>query len=226
MPLNPGRIQAICFDVDGTLSDTDDQYLQRLARWLAPLHIFYPRRSPDALAHWLLHRLEAPGSLWMHTSDHLRLDGPLARLSDLLDWLNYRGQRANFLLVPGVSELLAHLHTHYPLGVVSARRQRATLDFLASFDLRDYFQVVITGQTTRYTKPHPDPLLFAAQQLGVAPQALLMVGDTVSDIQAGRAAGAQTVGVLCGFGEQAELLQAGADLILESTADLAEALVL
>jgi N-acetyl-D-muramate 6-phosphate phosphatase len=47
-----------------------------------------------------------------------------------------------------------------------------------------------------------------------------MVGDTPIDIRAGRAAGAQTIGVLCGFGEREELLRAGADLILDSTADL------
>ena len=47
-----------------------------------------------------------------------------------------------------------------------------------------------------------------------------MVGDTVVDIKAGKQAGAQTVGVLCGFGELDELEKAGADLILESTPQL------
>jgi phosphoglycolate phosphatase len=49
-----------------------------------------------------------------------------------------------------------------------------------------------------------------------------MIGDTTVDIRAGKAAGAQAVGVLCGFGEEAELRQLGADLILKSTSDLAE----
>jgi phosphoglycolate phosphatase len=60
--------------------------------------------------------------------------------------------------------------------------------------------------------------------MGVDPQACLMVGDTTVDIRAGRAAGAQTIGVLCGFGTQRELERAGADLIVSSTADLAEIL--
>ncbi len=47
-----------------------------------------------------------------------------------------------------------------------------------------------------------------------------MVGDTVVDIRAGKAAGAQTVGVLCGFGEEDELRKAGADMILHSPVDL------
>jgi len=52
-----------------------------------------------------------------------------------------------------------------------------------------------------------------------------MVGDTTVDIRAGVAAGAQTVGVLCGFGERGELERAGADLILESTTELADVLL-
>lgn len=51
-----------------------------------------------------------------------------------------------------------------------------------------------------------------------------MVGDTTVDMLAGRRAGAQTVGVLCGFGERGELESAGADVLLESTADLPAAL--
>jgi phosphoglycolate phosphatase len=49
-----------------------------------------------------------------------------------------------------------------------------------------------------------------------------MIGDTTVDIRAGKAAGAQAIGVLCGFGEEDELLQLGADLILKSTSDLTE----
>jgi N-acetyl-D-muramate 6-phosphate phosphatase len=48
----------------------------------------------------------------------------------------------------------------------------------------------------------------------------LMVGDTTIDIRAGKAAGAQTVGVLCGFGQETELRRVGADLILPATPDL------
>jgi phosphoglycolate phosphatase len=52
-----------------------------------------------------------------------------------------------------------------------------------------------------------------------------MVGDTTVDIRAGVAAGAQTVGVLCGFGQRHELERAGANLILENTTELAEVLM-
>jgi phosphoglycolate phosphatase-like HAD superfamily hydrolase len=58
----------------------------------------------------------------------------------------------------------------------------------------------------------------------VAPENCLMIGDTTVDIRAGRSAGAQSVGVLCGFGEEDELRRMGADEILKSTAELRKVL--
>ena len=61
--------------------------------------------------------------------------------------------------------------------------------------------------------------------MNVAPENCLMIGDTTVDIRAGRAAGAQTVGVLCGFGEEPELRKMGADVILKDTTKLMDILM-
>jgi HAD superfamily hydrolase (TIGR01509 family) len=111
------------------------------------------------------------------------------------------------------------------MAVVSARDHRGTLAFMDAFDLTRYFKCIATAQTTPYTKPRPDPILWAAEQMGVSPEACLMVGDTTVDMRAGKAAGAQTVGVLCGFGEEDELVKTGADTILPSTSDLPTLLI-
>lgn len=220
MPLDLARIQAICFDVDGTLRDTDDQFVQRLEGWLRPARLLFRQRDPRPFARWLVMKSETPGNLLFGLPDRLGLDAPLARLGDLLVHLGRGRVQASYLVIQGVQAMLAGLQAHYPLAVVSARGERNTLDFLQSCGLQAHFRQVVTGQTCRYTKPFPDPILWAAQGMGVAPQNVLMVGDTTIDIRAGKAAGAQTVGVLCGFGQQAELLRAGADLILPDTAGL------
>ncbi len=98
--------------------------------------------------------------------------------------------------------MLAWLHLHYPLAIVSARGERTTYEFLDRFELTPYFKVIATAQTTPHTKPYPDPILWVARQMKVPPEACLMVGDTTVDIRAGKAAGAQTAAVLCGFGEE------------------------
>jgi len=123
--------------------------------------------------------------------------------------------------IPGVKEMVEALHADYPMAIVSTRGEGATLEFLESHALTGYFQVIVTGQTCARTKPHPMPVLWAAAQLGVLAESCLMIGDTKVDIRSGRAAGAQTAGVLCGFGTEDELVKAGAHLLLKSTADLA-----
>jgi phosphoglycolate phosphatase-like HAD superfamily hydrolase len=96
--------------------------------------------------------------------------------------------------------------------------------FLEQFDLVKYFDTVITGLSATHTKPYPDPVLLAAKNMNVPPENCLMIGDTTVDIRAGRAAGAQTVGVLCGFGEEPELRKMGADEIISDTPKLLDLL--
>ena len=96
--------------------------------------------------------------------------------------------------------------------MVSARDAVSTGHFLDHFKLKDYFNVIVTAQTCEHTKPYPDPVVYAAQQIGVDPGACVMIGDTIVDIHAGKSAGAQTVAVLCGFGTRKALKRAGADI--------------
>ncbi len=216
------RIRAICFDVDGTLSDTDDLMVARLAPWLRPL-ARWAGRPPERLARRIVMALDAPFNELYALTDHLGIDDELVRLAAWIGrWLPHRP--ATFRLVPGVRDMLDTLRPYYPLAVISTRPEASTRAFLEHFNLTSYFKVIVTGQTCPRTKPHPDPVLLAAERLGVPPTACLMVGDTPVDIHSGRTAGAQTVGVLCGFGDEAELRRAGADLILPTTADLLDLL--
>jgi HAD superfamily hydrolase (TIGR01509 family) len=220
MPLDLSRIRALCFDVDGTLSDTDDLYTQKVKQFL-PRFLF---RDPERIARRFVMWIEAPGNVLLGIPDRFGLDDELAAV---INWLSrHRHQQwKQFLLVPGVDELLARLYGRFPMAVVSARDERGTRAFLERFNLTGYFDVIVTALTAEHTKPYPDPILFAARKMGVAPEACLMIGDTTVDMRAGKSAGAQTVGVLCGFGEEEELKRMGADLILKSTAEVGDVLL-
>jgi phosphoglycolate phosphatase-like HAD superfamily hydrolase len=110
--------------------------------------------------------------------------------------------------------------------VVSARDDNTIGTFLYLFTLKQYFVEVVTNQSCPHTKPYPDPVIDAAQKMGLAPQECVMIGDTTVDILAGKRAGAQTVGVLCGFGTERELRRAGADVILRDLHDVYQLLIL
>lgn len=219
MPFNPQKVQALCFDVDGTLSDTDDLYAQKVSKFL-PRFLF---RDPNRTARRFVMWVESPGNALLGLADRLHLDGPMMAL---INWLSrHRHHSAKeFLLIPGVDETLKQLHRRYPMSVVSARDEKGTMAFLERFDLAKYFDAIVTGLSAKYTKPYPDPVLLAAKKMGIPPENCVMIGDTTVDMRAGKSAGTQTVGVLCGFGEEPELRKFGADVILEDTTKLLEIL--
>jgi N-acetyl-D-muramate 6-phosphate phosphatase len=217
MPLDLARIKALCFDVDGTLSDTDDLYANQISDLLPRFLFPDPAHTARRLVMWI----ESPGNALLGFADTIGMDDEMMAF---IDWVNRHRKHTlkKFLLVPGVDEMLARMQGRYPMSIVSARDEKSTMRFLNQFDLCKYFDTIVTGLSAPHTKPYPDPILLAAQKMGVNPRDCLMIGDTTVDMRAGRAAGAQTLGVLCGFGEEAELKQLGADLILKSTSDLPE----
>jgi phosphoglycolate phosphatase-like HAD superfamily hydrolase len=225
MPFDPSRIRAICFDVDGTLSDTDDLMVSRIANRLVPIRRLLPARDPRRTARRFVMAIESPGNAVLTLTDWLRLNRGLDWLYDSL----YRGRLGRrpetFWIIQGVQNTVSRLASRYPLAIVSANHAAHTDEFLRQYNLSRYFTTVVTAHTCEHTKPFPDPLVYAARQLGVTTDACLMVGDTSVDIRAGRAVGAQTIGVLCGFGREAELHRAGADLILPVTTYLADVLL-
>ncbi len=225
MPLDVSRIRALCFDVDGTLRDTDDQYVDQLTRWLMPLHFLFAGRDPRKFARRIVMATESPAAAFYSLPDRLGIDNRLSAVVQLANQLGFTRRSDTFWIVLNVFEAMKALSTRYPMAVISARDERTTLAFLRQFGLLPFFQCVATAHTCAHTKPYPDPILWAARQMGVPAGACLMVGDMAVDIRAGRAAGAQTVGVLCGFGGAIELRNAGANHVIASPCDLPELLL-
>ena len=225
MQLNIKRIEAIIFDVDGTLCDTDDEWVKQLEKSLKPLRFFFPNNSIKPFARWLVMSIETPGNFIYHMLDRFHVDDMLANIFNRISKKDLGHRPRIPLIIPNVFSMLNTLKDYYPLAIVSAGGKSRTMAFLKYFKLDPFFKVIVTSQTCKYTKPFPDPVLWAAEQMGVKPDRCLMVGDTVTDIRAGKTAGAQTVGVLCGFGREKELSRAGADLILRTTSDLSNLLI-
>lgn len=226
MALDRERIQAICFDIDGTLSDTDDAWMHRISNRMARLFPRVPIIRLHKISRFLLMSAESPANLLYRIFDRLHLDDNVAWFMNWIARQRKHSKQKQFWAIPGILDLLVMLEGKMPLAVVSARDEHTTLQFLQQFELVERFKIVVTAQTCVYTKPYPDPVLHAARHMNVLPKNCLMVGDTPVDILAGKRAGMQTVGVLCGFGTERELKKAGADVILESTADLVKLLKL
>ena len=211
--LDRDMVDAVLFDLDGTLMDTDDQAVEKLAHRLQRLR--WPR--PHRAARRFVMTAETPGNALMTLVDVLGLDTPLAAFTDQLHrWRGLRA-RANFRIIADAEKMLAELRGRYRLAVVTTRGLNDTEAFLGQYDLRDIFDALVTRESTWRLKPHPAPVRRAAQLLEVPVERCAMVGDTTVDVKSARRAGAWAVAVLCGFGEREELELAGAHVILEHT---------
>jgi len=225
LPFDPAQIRLLCFDVDGTLRDTDDEMTHMLGSLLLKLRFTQSAEQAFRVARRVVMGLEDPFAFLYSLLDRIGLDAPLVRLMGRLRRRAKNKRHARHLLIQGTKEMLSQLQPHFQLAIVSVRDADSTQEFLEHFDLLKFFSAVATAQTCEKMKPYPDALLWVMQSTGVLPGQCLMIGDTTVDIKAGKAAGCKTVGVLCGFGNKDELVRAGADVILQKTTDLPKLLI-
>lgn len=215
--LPPLRVRAVLFDLDGTLVDSAPDLAGaanglRAARGLPALPYERLRPMVGAGARGMVGAAFglAPGD---DGFDLLREEFLQRYEQRLLDETR---------LFPSVAELLARLEGEaLAWGVVTNKATRFTLPLLEGLGLHVRAQAVVCGDTTPHSKPHPAPLLEAAQRLGVAPQDCVYIGDDLRDIQAGRAAGMTTLAAGWGYLGEGEPVEGwGADAVLETPPQL------
>lgn len=107
---------------------------------------------------------------------------------------------------PGIREFLAERQAAgAKMAVVTNKPHRLSTRLLAGLALDDYFPVVIGGDSLAQKKPDPLPVCFALEQLGVAPDRAILIGDHHTDLAAGRAAGIHTCFCAWGIGQDGGL---------------------
>lgn len=193
------RWQTVTFDLDGTLLDTVADLAEACRRMLAELGA--PARTPAEV-----HSFVGKGMAVL-VERCLTWEAPPApdRLAAGIEafrrhYLAVNGAQST--IYPGVIEGLdAFRAAGLRLGVVTNKPAQFTEPLLARTGLADYFEVVVSGDTTPYKKPHPAPLLHACRCFGSAPGANLHVGDSENDVLAARAAGSAAYLVPYGYNE-------------------------
>ena len=125
------------------------------------------------------------------------------------------------VLYPGVKEGLDYLKSAgYKLGCVTNKAEQFTLPILKDLGVFDAFEIVVSGDTLAKKKPDPMPLLHVAEQLGVSPAESTMLGDSVSDVKAARAA---KFGIVCmsyGYNHGEDIRDYNPDAVVDSMAEI------
>ncbi|MGB5541374.1 MAG: phosphoglycolate phosphatase [Gammaproteobacteria bacterium] len=124
-------------------------------------------------------------------------------------------------LYPGVREGIDLLKSAgYQLGCVTNKAAQFTEPLLKDLGVFDDFAIVISGDTLAKKKPDPEPLLHAAAFFGCQPGDALMIGDSVSDVAAARAAGFQIVCMSYGYNHGVDIRDAHPDAVIDSLTEI------
>jgi phosphoglycolate phosphatase len=128
-------------------------------------------------------------------------------------------------LYPGVKEGLDYLQAQgYKLGCVTNKAAQFTHPLLKDLGIFDRFDIVISGDTLAQKKPDPMPLLHGAAHFGVKPENALMLGDSVSDVKAARAAGFQIICMSYGYNHGVDIRLSNPDAVIDSMVELKDLL--
>lgn len=157
-------------------------------------------------------------SMLLH--EELHMESPLYQQITQAYRDYYRLAENDIDLFPDVVNTLKELRCRgYWLGVVTGKSRAGLLRVLASFDLHDLFYVWRTADCT-HSKPHPAMVLECMQELGVTAEKTTVVGDACFDMQMAVAAGVRALGVSFGVSSADELIQAGADGVVNDFTDV------
>lgn len=211
------KLQAVLFDLDGTLIDSAADLgaaadRMRTDRGLTsrPLSDYRPYAGAGARG-----MLQVAFGLAPEEAQYEAMREEF--------FCNYeRGMLVHTRLFDQVQDLLAGLMAQGLVwGIVTNKSERFTLPLVRALRELDTASVVICGDTTAHAKPHPEPLLEAARRLGVEPRACLYVGDDLRDMQAAQAAGMRSVAASYGYlGAANEVSLWGADFDIQQPLQL------
>ena len=212
----PLRVKAVMIDLDGTLADSvpdlaaaTNMMLRELGR--PGLDVEMIRNFVGKGIAKLVERALA-GSV-----DGSASGEELARALPVFERCYAEVNGRYTTLYPGVTEGLQALREmRMPLACVTNKSARFTGPLLEHLELAPYFSEVIAGDTLPQRKPDPAPLLHACRKFGIAPREMLMIGDSVNDAQAARAAGCPVFCVPYGYNEGRDVRSLDVDAIVPS----------
>jgi phosphoglycolate phosphatase len=215
-------LDALLFDLDGTLLDTAADIAVALNRALAEFRL---QPMPESDVRRMIGRgspilIERAAAAQGRALDQATQAAMVERFFHHYGALQ---ENEEFQAKPyaGVSEALSLLHgAGLRTAVVTNKQERFASGLLRRLHLREWVDLVVGGDSCERRKPDPQPLLFACEHLGSPPSRTLMVGDSINDVLAARAAQIPVVCVPYGYNEGNDPRELPCDALIEDLSQL------
>ncbi len=223
MPIKKPKltVQAVIFDLDGTLIDSAPIYY-------AIIDVIFDRLGippvPKSILSEAMKNGEFEWDLVLPDEMKNRKEQLVEKARGIIDEIAPSMFHDQVKLIPGTAEVLKEIAAKgLKLALVTSTiREYMAIKLvpLAKAGVDSLFEIIITADDVQHKKPHAEPLVMCSDKLGLAPGTCVYVGDTRVDIKAGKAAGMQTVAVLTGFDDYDALEREEPDAIIESVSNL------
>jgi beta-phosphoglucomutase len=200
-------LQAIIFDMDGVIIDSHPSHRQAWQKFLLTMGrqvaeadldcILEGWRREDMLRHFLGDLTDAQVAEYGRRKD---------------EFFKQAGKTVK--PIPGLRKFLGHLkRLAVPIAVATSASERRTRFTLNSLQLTSYFRTIVTANDVTHGKPDPAIYYLSAAQMGIRPENIVVIEDSVSGIKAAKAAGMNCAGI-ADESRRALLTQAGADTVI------------
>jgi HAD superfamily hydrolase (TIGR01662 family) len=217
------KVGAVIFDLDGTLIDSIDIYFMIVEKALERLKL------PPVSRNRILAAAESEDFNWeliLPQEALSRKDKIIDKAWGVINEIAPRMFEDQMELIQGADTIVENLSSNgLKIGLVTSSQKQyleIKMQPLKQAGVEELFEVIITTDDVLKRKPAPDPLITCAQQLDMRPGNCVYIGDTATDIKAGKAAGMRTIGVLTGFDDHAILEKEKPDAIMKSVRNLLE----
>jgi phosphoglycolate phosphatase len=210
--VKPAGVRAVLLDLDGTCADTAPDLARALNRVRAEHGL--PPLPPEVARPWAS---SGARGLLKAGFDITPEDEGYGELREkFLDYYE-KDLCVDTRIFDGVAEVIAKLRARkLPWGIVTNKGKRFTGPLLRLLAVDHLVACAVSGDSAAHPKPHPAPLLLAAELLALPPAECLYVGDDLRDAQAARAAGMHFAVAGWGYlGEGSDPSAWGADAVLE-----------
>ena len=212
--------RAVFFDLDGTLVDSVADMAFAVGKMLS--HFDLPAPGIEKVSTWVGNGAQALINRALTNDMHGTADKALFdQAMPLFNRYYHENLALHSALYEHVEQTLQTLkNAGLALACITNKPEQFTEVLLENINIAQYFSLVVSGDTLPTKKPHPGPLLHAAQEFGVHIDECLMVGDSKSDIEAAKQAGCPVVALSYGYNHGKDIRLHNPDITIDSLKDL------